>query len=263
MKNWYSFTNKHNDVVDISIHDEIGMWGVNASDFINNLKEHQDAKAINLSIHSPGGNVLDGLAMYNALKAHPAKIHGKVEGLAASAASFILMAADTISMPEDSFLMIHNAHGGAMGEADDLREVADIMDKLQDSIVNIYEKRTGKAENEIREMMSAETWMNATDAFENGFIDTISDRLDVAAKINTFNKYFKTMPIDNSIDIDKIKTVRDFENYLRDEGGISNRLAKALTSQAKVVFHRDVEALPSQDYKGTEAALMRLGNLLS
>ena len=263
MKNWYSIENKHNDVINISIHDEIGMWGVSAADFINELRKTPDAKSINLSIHSPGGNVLDGLAMYNALKSHPAKIHGSVEGIAASAASFILMASDTISMPEDSFLMIHNAHGGAMGEADDLRDVADIMDKLQNSIVNIYEKRTGKDESEVRDMMAAETWLNASDALEHGFIDTISDRIDVAAKINIFNQYFKSMPVANDIDVDKIKNEKDLENYLRDVNGISNRLAKALTSQAKAVFQCDADITPSQDYKQAEAALTRLSNCFS
>ncbi len=235
MKNWFEIKNNQNGVVDISLHDEIGIWGVSAADFIQELKQHQSAKSINLSIHSPGGNVLDGLAMYNALKAHPAKIHGKVEGIAASAASFILMASDTISMPEDSFLMIHNAHGGAMGEADDLREAADVMDKLQDSIVNIYEKRTGLSESEVRAMMKAETWLNAAEALDSGFIDTITDRLDIAAKINTFNKYFKSMPVSNDAGAEKVNTAKEFEQCLRDSG-LSKRLAQALTSRAKTVF---------------------------
>lgn len=253
MKNWYQIKNMQNGVVEISLHDEIGLWGVSAADFIAELKNHQSAKSINLSVHSPGGNVLDGLAMYNALKAHPAKIHGQVEGIAASAASFILMASDTISMPEDSFLMIHNAQGGAMGEADDLREVADIMDKLQDSIVNIYEKRTGLAEAEIRDMMAAETWMNATDALSNGFIDTITDRLDVAAKINTFNKYFKEMPVDNNVGVESIETAKEFEQCLRDSG-LSKRLAQALTSRAKGVFRVEPDE-PDDTLREISAAL--------
>lgn len=253
MKNWYQVQNKQNGVIDISLHDEIGLWGISAADFISELKNHDGAKAINLSIHSPGGNVLDGLAIYNALKAHPAKIHGQVEGIAASAASFILMASDSISMPEDSFLMIHNAHGGAVGEADDLREAADVMDKLQDSIVNIYQKRTGLDESNIREMMNVETWMNAADALESGFIDTITERLDVAAKINCFNKHFKNMPVGNNAGAENINTVKEFEQCLRDSG-LSKRLAQALTSRAKQVF-RDEPAELDDSLGAISAAL--------
>jgi len=260
MRNWYSIKNKGEQVVDISIHDEIGLWGISAADFIADLQAHKNATAINLSIHSPGGSVLDGFAMYNALKSHNAKIHGNVEGIAASAASFILMAADTISMPEDAFIMIHNAWGGAVGDAEELRSVADVMDKLQDSIVNIYEKRTGKTEGELRDMMAAETWMNANDALEHGFIDTISDAVGVAAKVTGFDRHFKNMPVANDIDVDDIKTPKDFESRLRDANGISQRLAKALTSRAKVIFKEETEA---QDMTEVEAALKRLDERLS
>ena len=238
MKNWYAIKNKSSDVLDISIHDEIGLWGVSAADFINDLKKHGEAKVINLSIHSPGGNVLDGFAMYNNLKSHPAKVYGKVEGIAASAASYVLMAADHIEMPEDAFIMIHNAHGGVMGDAEDMREMADVIEKLQDSIVNIYEKRTGLENSEIREMMKTETWMNAADSLKFGFIDTISDSIDVAAKINVFNRYFKTMPVENNAGVEQIETIKDYKKCLRNSG-LSNRLAEALTSRAKQVFRVD------------------------
>jgi len=239
MKNWYQIKNKSHDVIDISIHDEIGMWGVSAADFISELRGQPEAKVINLSIHSPGGSVLDGLAMYNALSMYPAKIYGHVEGIAASAASFILMAADTISMPEDAFIMIHNAQGGVMGDADDMRDMAEVVDKLQNSIVNIYQKRTGIEREQLADMMKAETWMNAADALDQGFIDTIVDPVDVAAKIGVFDKYFKTMPVQDSNKAESIDTITDFEKFLRDAGGFSKGLAQALTSRAKVVFQGD------------------------
>lgn len=239
MKSWFKFKNMAGGVVDISLHDEIGLWGVSAADFISELNQHKDATAINLSVHSPGGSVLDGFAMYNALKSHPAKIHGHVEGIAASAASFILMAADTITMPEDSFLMIHNAWGGAVGDAEELRSAADVIDKLQDSIVNIYVKRTGMEESEIRDMMNEETWLNAADAIDKGFADTISKPLGVAAKLSTFNKHFKHMPVENHNELDQIETIKDFERHLRDVCGLSKGLATALTSRAKALFQSD------------------------
>jgi len=254
MKNWYSITNKSNDVIDISLHDEIGMWGVSAADFIADLRHYPEAKVINLSIHSPGGSVLDGLAMYNSLVSHPAKIYGHVEGIAASAASFVLMASEVITMPEDAFIMIHNAHGMAMGDAEDLRDMADIIDKLQNAVTNIYEKRTGIGRDELTEMMKVETWMSAADALENGFIDTIIDAVDVAAKIGVFNKYFKSMPVQGShCGADDIETITEFEKCLRD-AGLSKGLAQALTSSAKQVFRVD-PATPDSALEQLSAAL--------
>ncbi|PHS16405.1 MAG: Clp protease [Kangiella sp.] len=255
MKNWYEIKNMNHDTVEISLHDEIGMFGVTAADFIRELKENQFAKTINLSVHSPGGNLLDGLAIYNALKHHPAQILGRVEGIAASAASFILMACDSVTMPMDSFLMIHNAQGGAVGEAEDLREVADIMDKLQDSIVRIYENRTGKSEAEIREMMSAETWLTAEDALSHGFVDEISNAIDVAAKSNIFHNYFKSMPINNDgcASFLDVKDSKSFEKMLRDKGGFSRKSAKSLTSKAKLIFREKEEHGQQSDLELSKA----------
>jgi len=239
MKNWYSIKNK-SDVLDISIHDEIGMWGVSAADFMAELKTHSQARVINLSVHSPGGSVLDGLAIYNTLVAHPAKVFGKVDGIAASAASFVLMACDHIAMPEDAFLMIHNAHGVAIGDAEAMRETADVVEKLQDSIVNIYAKRCGLESDEIRTMMKDETWMNAQEALAHGFIDTISNPIDVAAKIGPFDRYFKKMPIDNKMDVNVVANERDYEKCLRDSG-LPKELALTLVSRAKEIFKGDPE----------------------
>lgn len=258
MKSWYAIKNKSSDVLDISIHDEIGMWGISASDFINELRGNGNdkAKSINLSIHSPGGSVLDGFAMYNALKNHQAKVFGTVEGIAASAASYVLMASDVIEMPEDSFLMIHNAWGFAMGDSDEMRQTAALIDKLQDSIVNIYVQRSNKSEEEVRDMMKAETWMNAEDALNHGFIDTITNPIDVAAKIGAFNKYFKSMPVKNSNEIDGIETITDFEKYLRDLGA-SRSVATALATKAKVIFQSDSDDTEKDITAGLSEVLSR------
>lgn len=253
MKNWYSIKNKTDEVLDVSIHDEIGLWGVSAADFIHELKSHNSVKVINLSIHSPGGNVLDGFAMYNNLASHKAKVYGKVEGIAASAASYVLMAADHIEMPEDAFIMIHNAHGGVFGDAEDMRDMADVIDKLQSSIINIYAKRTGKDVVDIAEMMKDETWMNASDAMAHGFIDTITDPVNVAAKINVFNKYFKELPVSNKKLVEDITDQKEFYSFLRESAGLSKRLAEALTSRAKEVFKGNFEETDDTMNKLSEA----------
>lgn len=240
MKSWYAIKNRAADVIDISLHDEIGLWGVSASDFMRELDAHSGVKAINLSIHSPGGSLLDGLAMYNKLKSHKATVYGRVEGIAASAASFVLMASDHISMPENAFIMIHNAFGGGIGEADDLREIADTLEKMQNSVARIYEQRTGLDIDEIKSMMAKETWMNADDALRYGFIDTITDKIDVAAKAAAFERYFRSLPVQNEFKPEAIGNERDYERFLR-ESGLPKGLATALVSRAKAIFKGDPE----------------------
>ena len=250
MKSWYKIKNKSESVGQIAIHDEIGLWGISAAAFIAELRT-LNVKTIELSIHSPGGSVLDGLAMYNALTAHPAKIYGSVAGIAASAASFVLMAADVISMPADSFIMIHNAQGGAFGESSDLRHMADIMDKLQSSISNIYQKRTGIDAATIADMMAVETWLTADEAQALGFADQVTGKIGVAAKASDFNQYFKALPFNNTQNLGGIKTEREFEKFLRDSG-VSNSQATALVATAKTLFRGEPENAERQ--KLTELA---------
>jgi ATP-dependent Clp protease protease subunit len=260
MKSWYTIKNKSADTGHISLHDEIGLWGVSASDFIAELRSQSALQAIDLSIHSPGGNLLDGLAMHNALKSHPAKIFGKVEGIAASAASIVLMAADYIEMPEDSYLMIHNAHGGAIGDSDDLRDMADIMDKLQNSAVNVYQKRSGLDAEKIAGMMAAETWMNAAEARKLGFIDHVTGAIGVAAKAGVFNKHFKALPFNGTHDaIHGIDNERDFEKFLRESGGLSRTQATAVVAKAKTIWQSEsVDNVDSQQLAELAAQLSRL-----
>lgn len=259
MKNWYSIKNLANETLNISIHDEIGVWGISAAEFLKDLRQHATAQTINLSIHSPGGSLLDGLAIYNALAAHPAHIIGKVEGLAGSAASFILMAADQIEMPENSFIMIHNTQGQAFGESQDLRYMADVMDKMTNMIVGIYQKRTGAEEAVIVEMMNSATWIPADQALELGFTDIITERIELAAKATAFSKYFKTMPFNTApLDVGEINTIKQFEKWLRDSANLSRSQATALTSKAKVIFQGEPEPLPNDQIQKLSNALARI-----
>lgn len=184
MKNWYSIQAKAGaKSADISIYDEIGYFGVTAKQFIGDLKA-LDVDTLKLSINSPGGAVFDALAMYNALRQHPANVEVTIMGVAASAASVIAMAGDTVVMPENAFMMIHNPLNMAYGNADDLREMADVLDKIGASLVGIYAARTGKPEDEIKAMLDAETWLNAEDAVLHGFADELQPALKVAASFD-------------------------------------------------------------------------------
>lgn len=180
MKNWFSIQAKADKSADISIYDEIGAWGVTAKQFIGEIRA-LDVATLRLAINSPGGSVFDALAMYNALRQHPAQVEVTVMGVAASAASLVAMSGDRIVMPENAFMMIHNPLNFAFGNASDLREMADVLDKIGASLVATYAARTGQPEDMVRELLDAETWLNAEDAVALGFADEMQPALKVAA----------------------------------------------------------------------------------
>ncbi len=188
MKTWYQIQAKSNgdrNTADISIHDEIGIWGISASRFMADVKALGAVDEINLSIHSPGGDVLDGWAIYNALRSNKAQVNVQIEGLAASMASVIAMAADKITMHENSFMMIHEPWGMAIGDAEEMRDTADLLDKLGNGLVNAYVGRTGNDEETIREWMKAETWMDGKEAKARGFADVVTGAVAMSAKFDT------------------------------------------------------------------------------
>lgn len=182
MRNWYSMQAlAAPNAAEISIYDEIGMWGVTAKQFISDLKALGDVKDITVSINSPGGSVFDGLTIYNALRASGANVTVKVMGIAASIASIIAMAGKKIIMPENTFMMIHNPLNVIYGNADDMREMADILDKVGSSLVATYVARTGKSEEEVKALMDAETYMTAAEAKELGFADEVIPAVEAKA----------------------------------------------------------------------------------
>ena len=164
----------------VDIFGEIG-WEVSGSQFLKELRGLGDVEEIDLRIHSGGGSVLDGWAVANGILNHPAKVTARVEGLAASMASVIALAADVVVMPENAYLMIHDVSAGAWGGSDELRSVADLVDKLGDDIVNFYAKRSELPVDEVREMMAAETWMNGAEALEKGFAHEVLEPVQAAA----------------------------------------------------------------------------------
>jgi ATP-dependent protease ClpP protease subunit len=127
-ENWYAINNKaEDDAAEISIYDAIGSFGVTAAQFVGDLKQIK-AKTINVRLNTPGGSLFDGTAIYNALRSHPARVVVHVDGVAASAGSFVAMSGDEVRMADNAYLMIHNARGGVMGESEDMRRYADTLD---------------------------------------------------------------------------------------------------------------------------------------
>jgi ATP-dependent Clp endopeptidase proteolytic subunit ClpP len=188
--NWYNIKNSVNNSTEVVIYDEIGNWGVDSKSFIEEIKEISTEEIL-LRINSPGGSVIDGLAIHDAIKRMPQKVTAKIEGLAASIASIIALAADEVTMSQNSLFMIHNVWGGETGGAKDMRKAADLMDKMSDRLVNIYVSKTGKDESEIRNWMDEETWFTADEALEAGFINSIEEPIALAAKFDVSNLDYK------------------------------------------------------------------------
>ncbi|HBC7187042.1 TPA: Clp protease ClpP, partial [Morganella morganii] len=170
---------------DIYIYDEIGGWGISAKQFSKELLALGDVSQINLHIHSPGGEVFDGIAIYNQLKGHDAKITVYIDGLAASMASVIAMVGDTVIMPENAMMMIHKPWGIARGDADEMRDYADLLDKLENVLIPAYVAKTGKTAEEIAAMLEEETWMNGDECLSHGFADQLTDPVQAMACITS------------------------------------------------------------------------------
>ncbi len=166
------------------IYEQIGAdWfseGVTAKDLCKQLAQ-LNVMNIDVHINSPGGSVVDGLAIYNALERHPATVTCYIDGLAASIASVIALAGNRVVMADNALFMIHNPWGCAQGDSNEMRKMADLLDKFRDSIVGVYAKKCGMADAEIIAAMDAETWMNAEEAQAFGFVDEISGQLAMAA----------------------------------------------------------------------------------
>ena len=262
-RSWYSIEAKAGKKeADVFIYDTVGIWGVAANDFVRDLNEI-DAKTINLRINSPGGNVFDGVAIFNALKKHDAKVITHIEALAASIASIIALAGDEVQIADNAFYMIHNPYTWAVGDAASMRKTAGMLDKVTDSLIKTYTNKTGKAAAEIRELMDDETWFTADEAKEAGFADLITDEEEVEAAFDL--SVFNNVPqqVFNTLNATKPST-RKLEHALREVGGLSKADAKAVVAKGynaldhredgKGESQREVDA-KLQNNKGTEGSM--------
>lgn len=169
------------DTAEIFIYDaivgsdlEAEWWGgVSAQAFVKALRGIT-ASTINVRINSPGGDVFGARAIETALREHSAKVVVHIDGLAASAATFIAMAGDEIVMAEGSMFMIHKAWTYAWGNANDLKKTADLLEKIDGTLVDTYAKRSGQKDSQIADWMAAETWFTAEEAVKYGFADRVA-----------------------------------------------------------------------------------------
>lgn len=243
-KSWYNIQASADGTdATIYVYDEISAWGVSAKQFCDDLNGIT-ASNINLRLNSPGGNVFDGVTIHNALKSHKASINVQVDGLAASIASVIAMAGDKITMAQNAMMMIHNAWSLAIGNATELRKTADVLDKIDGTLVNTYSERTGAGKRSIKQMMNDETWMTADEALKMGFCDQVGEQKDVKASFD-LSKFGNTPAAALAMyGMPKELTERDKEQLLRD-AGFSQRQAKVALAAIKG-NHRDDDPTEAQ-----------------
>ena len=190
-QNWYAFKNApdKDGEVELSLYDEIGSFGIGAKEFIAELKEHKD-QHIHLRINSPGGEIVEGSAIYNALTRHKGGLTVHIDALAASMASVIAMSGDPVYMADNALLMIHNPWTLAAGEAKDLRKQADLLDTMKSNLIRAYQKKSGMEEKAIAKLMDEETWLDAVEAVALGFVDAIEDGIPAAASAKEMRARF-------------------------------------------------------------------------
>lgn len=169
---WYRVEAKADRSATVHIYDEIGFWGTTADDFAREVRA-LDVDTIDLRLNSPGGSVFDGVAIFNTLLDHKATVNVTVDGVAASIASVIAMAGDSVTMGRGSRMMIHNPMGVVIGNAADMRELANLLDELAKDIAGFYVARAGGDVNQWLASMDAETWYSADEAVAAGLADKV------------------------------------------------------------------------------------------
>jgi ATP-dependent protease ClpP protease subunit len=172
----FSIKNQADESVDIEVLGTIGEdWfgeGVTMQDTLKILKSIT-AKKINLRIASLGGDIEHALAIYNIIKLHPAQVNSQIIGLTASAGTIVAMAGDTVEMSSKSMFLIHNSLTYAIGNANELRDVAEVLDKFDGLIAGVYHTKTGKRKSQIMQLMEEERWLSPEEAKDFGLVDKI------------------------------------------------------------------------------------------
>lgn len=218
-KKYFQLTQNNNEV-DIQIYGDITSWDWYESDVssytLSKQIEGLECDVINVYINSYGGEVAEGLAIYNQLKRHKAKVKTVCDGFACSAASVIFMAGDERVMSTASLLMIHNAWTYAAGNAKDLRKQADDLDVITQASINAYMQEVNITEEELKQMLDDETWIAPAEALEKGFITSIVNEKEAEQVSQNVKKSLIKMIV-NSKKEDEESNSKEIENNENEE----------------------------------------------
>lgn len=185
-KSWYTFQasgEAEQQTIEVFVYGEIGTWGVSANQFVQDLRAMDDGTSpVVVAFNSIGGDLFDGLAIHNALSRLGERCTGRIDALAASAASVAVCGAHRVVIAANAMLMIHNPYTFTGGDAEDFRRVADVLDQTLEAIIAAYKSKAPDIdEAELRRMVNAETWLTANEAVALGLADEVGDGLKVKA----------------------------------------------------------------------------------
>lgn len=242
MKPYWEVKAKANKTGELLIYGDIlssDPWGdgVTPTQIDAALKALGEIDTLNVYVNSAGGSVFAGMAIYNIIKRSKATTkNAYVDGLAASIASVIVMACDKVIMPSNAVMVIHDPEGGVIGDAADMRKMADALDKVRELILGVYREKTGKTDEELIPLLDAETWMTAEEAVEKGFADEVQAEVKIAASLN--DKYLVLGGL--KVDTSAFKNFRPerVEAYeppvVKDDSELKEQQAKFETLKAKL-----------------------------
>jgi ATP-dependent Clp endopeptidase proteolytic subunit ClpP len=264
------------EAVELLLYDEIGFWGITAKQVAETLAEI-DAGEIHLRINSPGGDVFDGVAIYNSLRQHSARIVTHIDGLAASISSVIALAGDEVRMAPNAFFMVHNPWGVTIGDAAVHRKTADTLDKIAGgAIASTYQAKTGAEIEDVERWMNEETWFSAAEAADVGFVDVVEEAAAVEARgplpfdLSAYHHVPAGLDYVPAHDdpLEDISALRELEAALRDEGLTRKEAATALSGFKKWCRRdADTPSTPLRDEgradPGADAALVAAEALLA
>lgn len=269
-KEWYKIKNNASETSDVYLFNDIGTFGITAQSFIDEIKEY-DNKELNIHINSLGGEVFEGMAIYSIIQRRKAKTTVYIEGIAASIASVIALAADEVIMSENSLLMIHNAWGGTQGDARDMRKQADVLDKITNEIAEVYVKKTNIPYDKVIEMMNEETWLTAEEAVALGFVNSISEPIKVAAKYDVSRfKNITNKKVDTILSLTekkKIKMTEELKTWfnskvdeiiakVKTDGSEARETVESVEVEVKLTDNEDV----MNKFSDLEGTILTLNN---
>lgn len=250
------------DATTIELYDEIGIWGINAKDFRSQLR---NAGNVVLKINSPGGDVFDGIAMYNDLVQHKGNVRVEVNGIAASIASIIAMGGKQIAIAPNAMMMIHNSWTVAAGNADDFEGQAAVLSKIDNALALTYANQKGTPGiRTIKQMMSDETWFSGKEAVDNGFAtELLAAPADQSAQAKFDLSPFENTPkalqwSDDAFEVGE--TEDDIVKVLMRDAAYTRARAKAFIKSARAGNTSKNEIMPGADDVSIEGLISQLRN---
>jgi ATP-dependent protease ClpP protease subunit len=255
------------DLAEIEIFGEIdNFWGIGPTDFKAAFDKVKSAGSIKLLLNSVGGSVFDGMSIYQMLAAHRDRLDVEVLGIAASIASIIALAGRKLTMAKGSFYMIHDPMTIMAGGADDLRKTADIMDKMKETFVEIYDAKAELGPDTIAALMAEETWYTAEEALDAGFADAVVDYGQIAARLEgrTVGQFTKAPEV-LIVKSESSSNPRRLEDDLRD-AGYSKADALAIVADGWKAVGRSESAPPKRSESAKKPGItpaMRIADINS